>query len=290
MNYSRNHLACKNRKCIMKRFKRIIAFILTLSLLFCLPLSSMAAELDDGAQYLIKEVPEPEYGAVGGEWTIIAVYSGASRYPNDYFEKYYSRLERTVRECKGILSEDTYTEYSRVVLALDCIYKDPKDVAGCDLTAPLKDYDKVVYQGVNGAVYALLALDTNRYLGPRTDYINFIIKAELPEGGWNLFGKGDADPDMTAMALRALAPYKNQYKVKKAINSSIHVLEGKLTSSESISQCILAYDALGLDKPESLRKKLLEYHNSDGGFKHSLDDEESNVMSTEQAVMALSKY
>lgn len=249
----------------------------------------MAAELDDGAQYLIKEVPEPEYGAVGGEWTVAAVYSGASRYPNDYFEKYYSKLEKTVRECKGVLSEDTYTEYSRVVLALDCIYKDPKDVAGYDLTAPLKDYDKVVYQGINGAIYALLALDTNRYLGPRTSYINFIIKAELPEGGWKLFGKGDADPDMTAMALRALAPYKNQHKVKIAINSSLHVLEGNLSSSESIAQCILAYDALQLDKKESLKKELLRYQNTDGGFKHSIDDEESNIISTEQAIIALKK-
>lgn len=70
---------------------------------------------------------------------------------------------------------------------------------------------------LNGVTYALLALDSGRFTGPRIRYIDYIITSELPDGGWNLFGKGDADPDMMAMVLRAIAPYRNQYKVKKAI-------------------------------------------------------------------------
>ena len=256
-----------------------------------MPLSVMASELNDGAQYLIKEVPEPEYGAIGGEWTVTAVWNAASQYPKEYFENYYTRIEKTVKKCKGVLSEDTYTEYSRVVIALECINKDPKNVAGYDLTTPLMDYDKVSYQGINGVTYALMALDAGRFTGPRIRYINYIINSELPDGGWNLFGKGDADPDMTAMVLSAIAPYRNQYKVKKAIASSIHVINGNLSSSESISQCILAYDALKIDSEKALlKKKLLRYQNHDGGFKHSLQDEESNIMSTEQALMALSVF
>ena len=275
----------------MKTYKLIRSIILAVSLLFCMPLPAMASELNDGAQYLIKEVPEPKYGAIGGEWTVTAVWNGASQYPKEYFENYYARIEKTVKKCKGVLSEDTYTEYSRVVIALECINKNPKNVAGYDLAAPLMDYDKVSYQGINGVAYALLALDAGRFTGPRIRYIDYIINSELPDGGWNLFGKGDADPDMTAMVLRAIAPYRNRYKVKKAIASSIHVINGNLSSSESISQCILAYDALQIDsEKESLKKELLRYQNHDGGFKHSLDEEESNIMSTEQALMALSVF
>ena len=59
-----------------------------------------------------------------------------------------------------MLSERKYTEYSRVILALSALECDARSAAGYDLTLPLGDYDKVSAQGVNGVIYALLALDS----------------------------------------------------------------------------------------------------------------------------------
>lgn len=45
--------------------------------------------------------------------------------------------------------------------------KDPQNVAGFDLLLPLGDFDETVSQGVNGAIFALLALDSKNYEIPR---------------------------------------------------------------------------------------------------------------------------
>ena len=73
---------------------------------------------------------------------------------------------------------------------------------------------KTVYQGVNGAIFALLALDAGQYEVPvNTDaktqatrelYVQKILDSQLSDGGWNIAGTA-ADADLTAMALQALA-------------------------------------------------------------------------------------
>ena len=141
--------------------------------------------------------------------------------------------------------------------------KDARDVAGFDLTLPLGDYEKTAAQGVNGVIYALLALDSRDYPMPqnaaastqatRQLYVDAILAAQLADGGWSFMGE-DADPDLTSMALQALARYREQSSVRPAVDRAL--------------VCLSAMQ------------------NADGGFCHERSGE-TNLMASEQAVCAL---
>ena len=181
---------------------------------------------------------------------------------------------------------------------------------------PLADFEQTVFQGINGPVYALLALDSGNYEIPenitdgtratRDMYVDYIINAQLPEGGWALVG-GEADVDLTAMALQALSKYSDRKDVADAIDKGVGVLSSlqnenggyqfsadETESSESVAQVITALVELGipLDDPrfvkngKTLIDALLRFQNEDGGFSHMLD-EKSDLLATEQAFCAL---
>ena len=171
-------------------------------------LPALAADSDtvsDVAAYVYKTVSEPQVGAVGGEWAILGLARGGADIPSGYYADYYANVESYVKAREGVLHTKKYTEYSRVVLALTAIGKDPANVAGYDLLAPLGDFDKTVWQGINGAIFALLALDSGEYESAlREKYVDYILQKQLADGGWALSGES-ADADVTAMALQALA-------------------------------------------------------------------------------------
>ena len=73
----------------------------------------------------------------------------------------WANVEKYLKENDGILSDHKYTEYSRVVLALKSIGAAPTDIGGYDVQKPLEDFDTVTAQGLNGAVFALLALNAD---------------------------------------------------------------------------------------------------------------------------------
>ena len=68
-----------------------------------------------------------------------------------------------MKEHEGNLHDKKYTEYSRVIVALTAIGKNPADVAGYNLLTPLGDYEKTIWQGMNGPIWALIALDSGNY-------------------------------------------------------------------------------------------------------------------------------
>ena len=85
------------------------------------------------------------------------------RVPANYYDDYYARVEKYVKNCAGVLHERKYTEYSRVILALTAIGRDPSNVAGYNLLTPLGDFEKTIWQGLNGPIWALIALDSGSY-------------------------------------------------------------------------------------------------------------------------------
>ena len=276
--------------------------------------SAVQTAYDRASAYLTAAVSAPRYGSLGGEWTVLALARGGADTETAYFTGYCAALEQTVREANGVLSERKYTEYSRVILALSALGKDARDVAGYDLTLPLGDFEKTKAQGMNGAIYALLALDSRDYPMPqnaaastqatRQLYVDAILAAQLTNGGWSFMGE-DADPDLTAMALQALAKYREQSSVQLAANRALVCLsamqnaDGGFSSwgsenAESCAQVLLALNALGLDTDDSRFVKnghsvldaLLTYQNADGGFCHERGGE-TNLMASEQAACAL---
>ena len=258
-------------------------------------------QLEKTARYLQAQVPEPTCSAVGGDWLVFALARSGVKVPQKYFDTYYKNRKKN-------------TEYSRVILALTAIGKDPQNVAGFDLLLPLGDFDETVSQGVNGAIFALLALDSKNYeipANPAADtqatrelYVEEILRREIPTGGWALTG-GEPDADVTAMALQALAKYREDADVLAAVERGVTALadlqepNGAYTSwgeenSESVSQVIVALTELGISPDDerfvkngqTLEQVLLRFAQEDGSFRHTADGK-SDEMATEQALYAL---
>lgn len=179
-------------------------------------------------------------------------------------------------------------------------------------------YENVGRQGINGYIWALITLDARGYetgsSNCREEYITNILSRRLPDGGFALSGDS-ADPDMTAMALTALAPYYNTLKefniggetvtVKTVADDALKVLseiqteEGDFKSwgvanSKSTAWVLIALLTYGIDinseadyikNGNTVLDGLLKYRDSDGGFCHSLGSLPDS-MSSEQALYA----
>ena len=306
----------------MRRIKRISAWILTLAILLTLTVPALAAssvqnEVQGSAAYMVSAVKSPEVGSIGGEWAIIGLARSGYTVPANYYEDYYARVEKYVKNCSGVLHERKYTEYSRVVLALTAIGRDPSKVAGYNLLTPLGDFEKTIWQGLNGPIWALIALDSGNYEIPKNPaaktqatrqlYIDEILNNQMKDGGWSLTGTGDSDVDITAMALQALAKYQDQKAVKTATDKALtylsNVQDSKggfaswgTTNVESVAQVVVAFCELGMDLNDSrfvknghgLVENLLSFRQSNGGFYHVMDGSDgNNQMSAEQGFYAL---
>ena len=260
-------------------------------------------------------------GTSGGEW--VALGLARSGFISDTLAEQYAQAAYQYVKKKGssTMSDSKSTENSRMILALTSIGKDPTDVAGYDLLEPLADLDYVKSQGINGPIFALIALDSHNYDIPkaatgktqttRETLIDAILAAQLSDGGWNVNGNG-ADADMTAMAIQALASYySSNAKVKSAIDDALNRLSqmqeanGGYTSwgtanAESVAQVIVALTSLGIDPASDGRfikngystlDALATFYNDKGGFKHSQSDTtSSNGLATEQAYYALASW
>lgn len=301
--------------------KKTLSLFLSFIILISYPVCGVAAKDDinsvisDTAKYIYNTTSNPQIASIGGEWAVIGLSRSDEDIPSEYFEKYYENALKYVKEKNGILHNVKYTEYSRVILSLTSIGKNPKDVAGYNLLTPLVDYEKTVWQGVNGAIFALIALDSNNYEIPQNSditvqatremYVNYILKKQNTDGGWALSGN-ISDIDVTAMALQALAKYKSNVNVNTAIEKALKYMsenqnaDGGFSSrnaetAESCAQVIVALCELGISVEDArfikndntVADKLLTYYVSKKGFKHTLEDGVPNQMATEQALYAL---
>lgn len=301
--------------------KRIISFALLILLVLVSVVPTYAkdtdktdAVIDVTGKKLYETVKEPCVGTIGGEWVILGLARSDIDIPKEYFESYYRAVEDSVKSKKGVLHQRKYTEYSRVVITLTALGKDPENVAGYDLLAPLADYEKTVFQGINGAVWALIAFDCGNYAIPqnttakiqatREKYVTYILERQLSDGGWALTGS-ISDPDVTAMVLTALSRYQNDAKVKNATDKGLSCLSKMqnatggfsadgLENAESCAQVIVALCELGIPIDDTrfikygntVSDALLLYYDGKGGFCHEKNGE-TNQMATEQGFYAL---
>ena len=271
--------------------------------------------------YLQNNVTEPIVGSIGGEWSVIAM----ARYGNlteNAKNAYLSNLYATLRETDGDLSYSKYTEYSRVTLAVTSIGVNPQNVNGYDILYPLAQLENVEFQGINGPIWALIALDSHRYEIPqlngddaeeytqttREGLIERILDWQTAEGGWAL-NWGENDPDMTGMAIQALTPYYDRADVKASVDKGLAWLSriqdenggfnGEEESTvESTAQVVTALAGLDVSllSDESFIKNgnsaidhLLSFRLDDGSYEHT-EGGGSNLMATEQTAYTLTAY
>lgn len=308
--------------------RTVSALALAAVLLLSMGFSALAAVTDDdlksavagSAEYMLSTVKDPQVGSIGGEWAVLGLARSGYEVPEEYYQDYYATVEAYVKACDGNLHDKKYTEYSRVIVALSAIGKDARSVAGYDLTKALGDYDKTIWQGLNGPIWALIALDSANYPMPenpeaetqatRQMYIDRILECQLPDGGWSLFGgteaagsgDGVSDPDITGMALQALAKYQDQPAVAEATEEALACMSKKqgadggfaswgTANSESVVQMIVALCELGisLDDPRFVKNgntmldNLMTFYLPGNGFLHTVNGSGSNQMATEQA-------
>lgn len=306
-----------------KKIAILIVFMILTSALFCsfaVSQKKLNSVIEDTAKYIHKEVSRPIIGSVGGEWAVLGLARSGYDVPDAYYQAYYHKLEDYVEELKGVLHKKKYTEYSRITVALSAIGKDPRDVAGYNLLTALGDYKKTIWQGMNGPIWALIALDSGNYPMPvnkeaevqatRKMYVDRILECQLEDGGFSLFGGTSietnadktSDPDITGMALQALSKYQYRADVKKATQEALAILSemqndnGGFSSwgtenSESCVQVIVALGELGvpLDDPrfvkggKTLIENLLTFYLPGDGFLHTQSGSGVNMMATEQA-------
>lgn len=266
----------------------------------------------------IEKLPGDELNAFGSEWYIL----GLARSGRKVFDDYYKAIEKYVSENideNGRLDEKRATDNAKLVLVLSALDKDVTDVGGHDLLKALSDMDYVTQQGLSGAIYALLAFDCRGYDVPSADknveqtsregLVKYILDKQLKDGGWAYSGD-KAEPDMTAMALQALAAYyKTDAKVKEAADKAVTCLS-KLqnttggydsygsVNSESAAQVITALTALGIDPDNDARfvkngvsvlDSLCGFYVDGGGFRH-VSDGKLDPTATAQGYYALAAY
>ena len=292
---------------------RVCALLLVLVLLLC-ACGAAKSPLEQTAAYLKAATPEPSFGSLSGDWTVLGLARSGVKVPEAYYETYYKNVVEAVTKVGGTLSETKYTEYSRLVLALTAIGRDVRDVGGYDLLVPLADLDRATLQGVNGAIFALLALDSANYEIPenpdaavqatREGYAADILSRQNEDGGWGLAG-GPSDVDLTAMALQALAKYRGDPAVSGAVERGLAWLEWEqepdgtfiswdAVNSESVCQVLVALTELGIPPDDARFVKngatvedvLLRFQLEDGSFSHTQNGG-SDLTATTQALYAL---
>ena len=264
----------------------------------------------------------PSTGSVGGEWLMLGLARADHVISSSSKDAYLSSVRSYINENynSGKLSKDKSTENSRIILALTALGEDPQTfVTGKNLLEGYSDFDWTVQQGVTGPIFALLAIDSQKYTVPdyaniRNDLIEEILKAQKNNGGWSADGK-TVDVDMTAMAIQALAPYykKNNTDGVEAVNAALVYLVSQQNeatgafpnannelSAESTAQVIVALTSLGKnpatekrfqagDKKLSPIDGLMRFYQENGKFSHKLDAA-ANDMATEQSYYALVSY
>ena len=257
-------------------------------------------QIKETAKFIQDTITDPIIASVGGEWSVFSLARSSEKVPESYYKKYYANVEKTLKEKEGKLHHIKYTEYDRVILALTSIGRDVTDVSGYDLTKPLADFNTLIKQGINGPIFALIALDSNNYEIPidkdvkvqttRQLLIDFILGREVEGGGWALGeNPSEADPDITGMAIQAFAPYyEKDVDVKAAVDRGITWLSNAQKSdggysswgsinSESIAQVVVALTSLGIDPHNDSRfikngvsaiEALMSFSAPGGGFYH----------------------
>ncbi len=288
---------------------------------------SFAAIQDN--QGLILRQWKSRAGTTQGDWFAFG-YGRSGR--TQECQEYLEALEQYVTGCYQAhgygLSRNKPTEWHRILLTVLACGGDPlafgRDASGqpvnllaegvynCRIGAPWK-------QGVNGAAFALLSLDSRKYTVPagasydREDILNYLIGKERPEGGFALGGSA-LDVDVTAMALQAMAPYeKTDRRVAQVIARGLDALGAaqqpqgdfrenisSADSAESTAQVLVTLCTLGIDPLQDSRfissqgKTVLDglerYYLTGGGFRHQLSENTADVLATQQGIYALTAY
>ena len=309
----------------MKTLKRALCLILVLALCLTLSLPALGAgaggsavgnAVTGAARWILSTVPDPGEGDYF--WVVLSVARSGCKAEDSWYRSYLSAVRNELVANGGALkSAQYYSHYSRAVLAFTALGQQPPE----ELIRPLSNFEKVCSQGINGPLWALIAVDSGGYdmlpdpaaktVATRQTYVDEILSRQLADGGWSLSGKGGdttpSDTDITAMVLQALSAYTSQAAVRTAVDKALTCMSRKQLAnggignyadeecSESPAMMILALCALGLSPEDerfvkeggSLVDAVLRFRQEDGHFRHIQEKDISPLIATAESLLAL---
>lgn len=262
----------------------------------------------DQVNTLIDEISSKLLSNNIDEWTAFDLNRAGKQVPDEFLE---SLKKKVINEDGDIGS---ITDYEKVVIGIAAARGNAENFGGYNLVEKIYNSDQMKY--INAYIFGLVALDAGEFNVPenakhnRENIIKAIFDLRTKDGGWALAGD-KADPDMTGLALSALAPYydTNSY-AKQAIDSGVEILSKMQTenggfmafgneNSNSAAVVIVglcdnkidpATDKRFIKNGKSLLDNLLSYKLSDNSGFGYLDNKSENALSTEQAFRALISY
>lgn len=279
--------------------------------------------LNSTAAFLLQQVPNPSFG----DEDYVTDFARASvPVPSKYYETYYNNLVKEVKSKDGKISEDV-GKYSKVIIALTAINKDPRNIGGYDLVKSMYDTYLATEKAeklTNGNKFHFLnAIDTKNYdLSTeskyaeitRTKLVNDLVKDQFEDGSFAWALDYGSDKDSTSMTATALAPYTKDDKVKAAVEKANDYLGKELgeqggfysewakgDSPETVSQFIINLTSNQTNPKTDPRfvkgngnwavSNLVSFVDSaTGGLKSGLSLKIPNLMSSDQGLRALSAY
>ena len=274
---------------------------------------------------LAATVTAPAFGTNAGEWTVLCLARGGYyAKDNAYFTDYYNRIVETVNttaasvNMNGALHKSKSTENSRLIVALSAIGKDATSVGNWDLVEAYSanGFSWIKKQGLNGTIWALIALDSNNYTTTdatiRQQCVDSILSLQHDDGGWSLMANKTyaSDPDVTGMALTALYPYRDQPEVAAAAEEAFACLSamqhdngtfasGGSECSESCAWVIVSTTMWGINPDtdsrfikngKSVVDALLTHYLEDSATFQHIIGAGTNGMATDQSCYALVAY
>ena len=267
--------------------------------------------IDGAAQYLTS--------GDNSDWTIFALARAGKPVPAGYAQSVTDQLAQN----EGQFSSPTDLE--KAILILRATGSDPTRFNGTNLVDQLAAWPDLDQYGVTACIYGLLALDSGNYTVPagsawtRDRLMAGILSYQNTDGGFSLGAGQPEDPDLTAMALTALAPHNSDGTVSAAVRKALGYLQAvqrpdggfvptmdTAESAESDAQVVIALSALGINPTTDERfaryqtsggtvarvtilDNLLGFKQSDGAFAHTASGA-SDIFATQQALMALTAY
>lgn len=289
-----------------------IAVILAVQTVFCITASADIADYSDIVRELFtlnmnERGADDFYDGLrlgNADWTVIC---RARLYDSDNGSDNSSEfVEDALNSARELVNSEgfvTPTELQRTAVLLSAFGECPRELINAAAYCNT-DLDR---QGLNAWIWALAAAncsalepdDTAVYT--RSGLAREIISRQLSDGGFALRGSG-ADADITAAAITALAPLRNDESIGKALDKAVDALSalqlenGGFTSlgnetSESASQAIIAFTAVGIDdeRLDGAVAALMRFRRANGGFAHTVDGKTDKTASVQalQAFAAL---
>lgn len=255
---------------------------------------------------IIESAPNPGHSSINGEWSVMVSARYGAEVPEGWYDTYYENLCATLEENGGELSGTKHSNYSRAVLTVTSIGKDPFDVGGYNLFETFSDFERVTHQGIPGSIFALISLDSAGYEPEGVDrkaFIDHILSEEYEGGGWALKGE-DPDVDITSQVIQAFAPYYNvDEEITAAVDRAVEVLSKaqkpdggfyawESENSQTVAQVGIALSSIGIDIRTDERfikdgnwigSYIMQYYLGDGKFCHTLGMN-ADPMATDQCM------